>query len=144
MLTEPTKPKDRAMALVLMLAGMALPGAHKFYLGQWGWGWFYLLPGLLFWQDSTGLIPRLACLFEFTWLLLQGQPEFDRRFNSAALALNPSLVLQTVPAPNLNLPTRKEQVENLAQSLRQLEQLRQEGLISEYEFEQQRRQLLQS
>jgi TM2 domain-containing membrane protein YozV len=129
----PLKPKDRAIAIVSTLAGVAVPGLHKFYLGQWGWGWLYLLPGLLFWHSSVGYLPRCACLFEFTWLLLQGQAEFDQRFNGGNVALaNPAQVSQVQTA----------QVENLAQSLRQLESLRQEGLVSEYEFEQQRRQLL--
>jgi TM2 domain-containing membrane protein YozV len=141
--TDSLKPKDRAITIFLALIGAAVPGAHKFYLGQWGWGWLYLLPGMLFWHDSTGLVPRMACLFEFTWLLLQSQPEFDRRFNGGitelALPLSQTMITAMTSAP---AQAQKEQVESLAQSLRQLEQLRQEGLISEYEFEQQRRKLL--
>jgi TM2 domain-containing membrane protein YozV len=130
--------KDRAVTIVLALAGFLIPGLHKFYLGQWGWGWCYFLPSLMFWDASMGLVPRIACLFEGTWLLLLGQTEFDRRFN-------PGLVPASSNTNSSELAQMKtQQVENLGQSLRQLDQLRQEGLITEYEFEQQRRQLIQN
>jgi TM2 domain-containing membrane protein YozV len=133
--SSPTK--DRAITIVLAFAGFLVPGLHKFYLEQTGWGWFYLLPGLCFWDVSLGLVPRLASLFEGTWLMLQSPAEFDRRFNAG-----------TVAAENHNLLgelalVKSQRVENMGQSLRQLDQLRQDGLITEYEFEQQRRQLIQ-
>jgi TM2 domain-containing membrane protein YozV len=129
------KPKDRGMVLVLAVAGLVLPGLHKFYLQQWGWGIAYLLPGLLFWNASTGMVPRIACLIEVVWFLLLGQTEFDRRFGMASST--PGVGLATTGSAVD--PTR---VQALADSLRQLDHLRQEGLITEYEFEQQRRQLL--
>jgi TM2 domain-containing membrane protein YozV len=137
--------KDRAVTIVLALAGFLLPGLHKFYLGQLGWGWFYLLPGLCFWDVDLGLMPRLACLFEGSWLLLQSQTEFDRRFNGitdSSESLGKS-TLALAAAATATTAAKTAQVENMGQSLRQLDQLRQEGLITEYEFEQQRRQLLQ-
>ena len=45
----------------------------------------------------------------------------------------------TSPPPS---PPNPAQVGEIANALRELEQLRQEGLISEYEFEQKRRSLL--
>lgn len=125
------KPKDRGMAIALSVAGCLIPGLHKFYLGSWTWGWSYLLPGLMFWDAPTGLVPRVACLIEGVWFLLQGQAEFDHRFNGGSPHDTDGLV-----------PSDPSRVAAIAQSLRQLEQLRQEGLITEYEFEQQRRQLL--
>jgi TM2 domain-containing membrane protein YozV len=119
------KPKDRGMVLVLAVAGLVLPGLHK----------FYLLPGLLFWNASTGMVPRIACLIEVVWFLLLGQAEFDRRFGTANFAPG---AMSTTTGSTAD-PTR---VQALAESLRQLDHLRQEGLITEYEFEQQRRQLL--
>uniref|UniRef100_B8HLH6 TM2 domain containing protein n=1 Tax=Cyanothece sp. (strain PCC 7425 / ATCC 29141) TaxID=395961 RepID=B8HLH6_CYAP4 len=125
------KPKDRTIAILLAFAGLALPGIHKFYLGRPAWGLVYLLPGLMFWGFPIATIPRIASLMEGVWYLLQGQEQFNHHFNPD-WAANP--ILNREPG----------RVEAIAQALRQLESLRQEGLITEYEFEQQRRQLLGS
>jgi TM2 domain-containing membrane protein YozV len=127
------KPKDRTLATLLAFAGIVVPGLHKFYLGQSLWGMGYLLPGLLFWSFPAGTIPRLASLIEGVWYLFLSQEEFNRRFNPEWAAVG---VLSSGSSVD---PTR---VEAIAQALRQLDTLRQEGLITEYEFEQQRRQLL--
>lgn len=125
------QPKRRVIAALLAFAGLLLPGLHKFYLGRPRWGIAYLLPGMLFLGFDAGLIPRLASVMEGFWYLFQEQQQFDRFFN-------PELAL--VPQPtNAVDPAR---VDAIAQGLRQLEGLRQEGLITDYEFEQQRRQLL--
>lgn len=123
------KPKDRKIASLLALAGMVAPvaGFHKFYLRQPVWGTLYLL---LSWTP----IPRVASGIEAAWYLFQDGHEFDRRFNSE---LPPS------SAPSAATPTiDPDQVGAVAEALRKLEQLRAEGLVSEYEFEQKRRQLL--
>ncbi len=120
------KPKSRKVAVFLALLGTITPlaGLHKFYLGQPLWGICYLL--LL----STP-IPRIACAIEIVWYFVQDQEDFERRFN------------QKQPAQYSQSPTiETNQVGAIADSLRQLDQLRQEGLMSEYEFEQKRRQLL--
>ncbi len=127
------KPKDRTLATLLAFAGIAVPGLHKFYLGQSVWGVGYLLPGLLFWNFPAGTIPRIASLMEGVWYLFLSQEEFNRRFNPEWMVVG---VLSSDSSVD---PSR---VEAIAQALRQLDTLRQEGLITEYEFEQQRRQLL--
>ncbi len=65
------------------------------------------------------------------WYLVQNSAQFDRNFN---LDRGENAVSATLDSQRMNA---------LADSLRQLESLRQEGLISEYEFEQKRRQLLE-
>lgn len=116
----PSAPKRRAIAVALALAGVAAPiaGFHKFYLGQTRWGWLYLL---LSWTP----MPRIACAIEALWYLAQDQQEFDRNFNG----------LLAAPATVAVAP---EQVSAIASALRELDRLRQEGLISEAEFEQKR------
>lgn len=116
----PSAPKRRAIAVALALAGVAAPiaGFHKFYLGQTRWGWLYLL---LSWTP----MPRIACAIEALWYLAQDQQEFDRNFNG----------LLAAPATAVVAP---EQVSAIATALRELDRLRQEGLISEAEFEQKR------
>jgi len=125
-----SKPKSRRVAALLALSGTVLPisGFHKFYLGQPFWGVLYLL---LCWTP----IPRIASAIEGVWYLGQGQDEFNRKFNHD---LVPEALENTNPAPAVD----PAQVGAVADALRQLDSLRQEGLLSEYEFEQKRRQLL--
>lgn len=119
-----SKPKSRKVAAILAFAGAVSPvsGLHKFYLGQPLWGILYLL---LCWTP----IPRVASAIEGFWYLVQDVDEFDRNFNSLG---------STTTKPTVD----PKQVEAIAEALRHLEQLRQEGLISDYEFEQKRRQIL--
>ncbi|OKH37537.1 hypothetical protein NIES2119_12575 [[Phormidium ambiguum] IAM M-71] len=119
-----SRPKSQKIAAVLAFSGTLVPvaGLHKFYLGQPLWGILYLL---LSWTP----IPRVASAIEGFWYLVQDGEEFDRNFNANTVVSFKS----TVAPQNVNA---------LADALRQLESLRQEGLISEYEFEQKRRQLL--
>lgn len=125
MLSQTYPPRNRRTAILLALAGIVVPGLHKFYLGQRGWGIAYLL---FFWSG----IPRIASLFEAIWFLVQGQTAFDAAFNGGT-PLPPQ-----PPAPRID----PAQVGAIADALRQLDMLRQDGLISEYEFEQKRRRLL--
>jgi TM2 domain-containing membrane protein YozV len=113
--------KSRKIAAVLALTGTFSPiaGWHKFYLGQPLWGVVYLL---LSWTP----IPRAASAIESVWYLLQNEAEFDENFNQSS----PQILI----APN--------NVKAISEAMRQLDGLREDGLISEYEFEQKRRQML--
>lgn len=120
--------RDRRIAALLAWVGavplgpFSLAGLHKFYLGQPLWGALYLL---LSWTP----IVRVACALEGAWLLGQGDAEFTHRWPLPT----------AVPAPD---PVHS--VHALAEALHQLEALRQGGLISELEFEQRRRHLLET
>jgi TM2 domain-containing membrane protein YozV len=111
--------QPRHVAIVLAFASVVLPvsGLHKFYLGQHRWGLVYLL---LSWTP----IPHVAAAIETVWYLTQ--PDGFPQTNSVA---------GSVTTPVLLVP-------QLTDSIRQLEQLRVDGLITEYEFEQKRRQFL--
>jgi TM2 domain-containing membrane protein YozV len=111
--------QQRHVAIVLAFASVVLPvsGLHKFYLGQHRWGLVYLL---LSWTP----IPHVAAAIEAVWYLTQ--PDGFPQTNSVA---------GNVTTPILLVP-------QLTDSIRQLEQLRVDGLITEYEFEQKRRQFL--
>ncbi|HAX78317.1 MAG TPA: hypothetical protein DCY88_21465 [Cyanobacteria bacterium UBA11372] len=121
-----SKPKSRKVAAILAFAGTFIPiaGLHKFYLGQPLWGILYLLL-------SPTPIPHVASAIEGFWYLVLSWEQFDRNFN---LDGGGNTIESTLDS---------ERVNALADGLRQLESLRQEGLISEYEFEQKRRQLLE-
>ncbi len=115
--------KNRSVAATLAFAGtLTVSGLHKFYLGQPLWGLLYLLL-------SATPIPKVASAIEGVWLLAQSEDVFNQNFNQGKLVAKSSQ-----PFNN--------QVGAVAEALRELDNLRQEGLISEYEFEQKRRQLL--
>ena len=115
--------KSRSVAAVLAFSGtLTISGLHKFYLGQPLWGIVYVL---LSWTP----IPKVASAIEGVWLLAQDEDAFDRNFNLGKSARISQFVGKQVPA--------------IADALRELDNLRQEGLITEYEFEQKRRQLLE-
>ena len=119
------QPKRRYWAIGLALVSAVLPwpiaGLHKFYLGQPIWGGVYFL----LWNTP---IPRIACAIDAVWYFVQGEAAFEQQFNGVD-SLSP---IQGAP----------QQVITLAEAMRELEQLRVEGLLTEYEFEQKRRQLL--
>jgi TM2 domain-containing membrane protein YozV len=118
-----SKRKSRSVAAVLAFTGtVTISGLHKFYLGQPLWGLLYLL---LSWTP----IPKVASAIEGVWYLAQNEDDFDRNFNLDKSAAMKRAVVGT-------------RVSDIADALRELDCLRQDGLISEYEFEQKRRQML--
>lgn len=133
-LTNQKKNKKIAAALAFLGALQPTPvpfaGIHKFYLGQHGWGLAYIALGMT-------QVPRIASAAEGLWYLIGSQLQ------------------QLGPKPWVNLAddamttegganaSVSDTVDAVASSLREIEQLRQEGLLSEYEFEQKRRSLLE-
>ncbi|MGG6265006.1 SHOCT domain-containing protein [Leptolyngbya sp. AN03gr2] len=122
------KPKSRRVAALLAIVGVVpvfggfhLVGLHKLYLGQRWWCLIYLALAL-----TGSKIAWIAALFDAVFYLIQNPDEFDVNFNDevAAVGLSANPVL------------------SVSESLRELDQLREDGLISEYEFEQKRRKLL--
>ena len=113
--------KKRRVALILALLGTIAPvaGLHKIYLGQPIWGVIYLL----LWSTP---IPRIAAAIDAVWYLVQDSEQFDLQFNG-----NNSDRLQNTP-----------QAKAIADAMRELDKLREDGLVTEYEFEEKRRQLL--
>lgn len=140
------KVKNRKVAAIWALVGvlpLALPGfsethlagLHRFYLREYGWGFVYLFFGLL------TPIPWIAGVLEGIWYLVQDELEFDEHFNQGvSTEESPALALATPP---LMVKSVSPAVKT-AEAVRELDRLRQEGLLSEYEFEQKRRQLINS
>ena len=115
--------KNRRVAVALALLGTVTPiaGLHKLYLGQPVWGVIYIL----LWSTP---ISRIAAAIDAVWYLVQDVEQFERQFNGHS-------------QHNLNLNT-SPQVKAIAEAMRELDRLREDGLLTEYEFEQKRRQLL--
>ncbi|MGB5714302.1 MAG: NINE protein [Waterburya sp.] len=116
--------KERRITVALALLGTVTPiaGLHKLYLGQPVWGIIYIL----LWSTP---IPRIAAAIDAVWYLVQDLEQFERQFNGHS-------------QHNLNLNT-SPQVKAIAEAMRELDQLREDGLVTDYEFEQKRRQLLE-
>lgn len=123
------KNKRTAAALAFLGAIQPTPlpiaGIHKFYLGQYGWGVVYLLLG-------ATQVPRFASVAEGVWYLVA--PQWQR------LGMGRNICLGQEKATGSAIG---ETVDAIASSLREIEHLRQEGLISDHEFEQKRRSLLE-
>ena len=124
------KLRDRKIAAALAFAGAVSPigaGLHKFYVGQPLWGIFYLLL-------SMTPLPRVASAIEGIWYLSQNADEFDLKFNDG--------VTSTATIVSRADVVDSDQIGAVADAVRHLNQLRADGLLSEYEFEQKRRKLL--
>jgi TM2 domain-containing membrane protein YozV len=127
-----TNPKSRRIAALLALVGAVpivggfhLVGLHKLYLGQRWWCLIYVALAL-----TGSKAAWIAGLFDAVFYLIQNPDEFDINFNDE-------------PIPELGTVAAKpNSVVAVSDNLRELDQLRQDGLISEYEFEQKRRKLL--
>jgi TM2 domain-containing membrane protein YozV len=129
--------KYRKVAILLaLISGLApISGFHKFYLEQRKWGIVYLILSLF---PPTLPIPHIASLFELVWYLLQNPQEFDANFNGGQLSEGTD---RTEAWAN-QASRASEAVKAVEEAVRRLETLRQEGLISELEFEEKRRTLL--
>jgi TM2 domain-containing membrane protein YozV len=134
----------RRVAIALAFAGtlpspLPLAWLHKFYLGQYLWGIVYL-------ALTPTLLPQVACALEGVWYLTQSDDGFLARFPTAGSLLNKvHLVEQDQASGQITGQITDQitgQVASLATALRDLDQLRLDGLITEYEFEQKRRSLL--
>ena len=138
-----TPTKSRKIAIALAFAGTVSPlplsWLHKLYVGDYLWSIFYLV------LSPTG-IPQVACGLEGLWYLTQSDERFGDRFPSAGTLLGkatahlPISAIGAIPVPEDS--TAASQTSAMAAALRELDQLRQDGLITEYEFEQKRRKLL--
>lgn len=108
-----------------MFGGFHLVGLHKLYLGQRWWCLIYFALAL-----TGSKIAWIAGLFDAVFYLIQNPDEFEVNFNDEAIPATGTIGLPSNP------------VISVSESLRELDQLRQDGLISEYEFEQKRRKLI--
>ena len=146
------KDKNLAALLAFFFGGI---GAHKFYLGQIGWGVLYFIFCWTF-------IPQFVAFIEFIMLALMDEDEFNRRFNgSNMLQARPVMVNMLPPGPYGQIPyagygpygpasgpgvgTAPGQPKpDLATQLEKLHELRVAGLLTDDEFKQQKAKLLDS
>jgi TM2 domain-containing membrane protein YozV len=146
--------KNRKVAAIWAIAGIAplalpgfgdvhLAGLHRFYLKEYGWGMVYLFFGLF------TPIPWIAGVMESVWYLVQDEAQFNQNFNqgvtSDCIAVDGGATEVSnlgKSAPPTFIVRSVSPAVKTAEAVRELDRLRQEGLLSEYEFEQKRRQLI--
>ncbi|MEM7066495.1 MAG: hypothetical protein AAF572_25430 [Cyanobacteria bacterium P01_B01_bin.77] len=128
--------KNRKISAALAILGALQPtpvpvaGVHKFYTGQYGWGLMYMLLG-------GTQVPRIASAAEGIWYLVG--PHLQKLWGNLTISSG----TEQPASGSGDSSIVEETVEAVARSLREIERLRQEGLLSEYEFEQKRRSLLE-
>ncbi|MEM8502614.1 MAG: SHOCT domain-containing protein [Cyanobacteria bacterium P01_D01_bin.1] len=132
----------RKIAIALAFVGslptpLPLSWLHKFYLGQYLWGVVYLV------LMPTG-IPAVACCVEGVWYLSQSDQSFSDRFPKAGALLADSETKDGATIDASSDTTSAQTAQQVAVAIRELDQLRQDGLVTEYEFEQKRRKLLEA
>ena len=93
-------------------------GAHKFYIGQTGWGLIYLI-------FSWTSIPAFAAFFEFIMFLLMSEEEFNRKFNGGSSQSTASFTDSTT-------------------ALGHLKKLYDDGVITAEEYEEKRKKMLKN
>ncbi|MEL6938301.1 MAG: NINE protein [Cyanobacteria bacterium J06598_1] len=109
-------------------------GVHKFYLGETGLGFLYLL---LFWTA----IPRIVSFIEGIILLCTSDRVFDAKYNYNALQSSPQpAIRQTYQQPVV----RQESVKEKASALGDLKRLYEEDIITAEEYEEKRRKIFDS
>ncbi|WP_202925288.1 SHOCT domain-containing protein [Myxacorys almedinensis] len=113
-----------------MVGGFHLVGLHKLYLGQRWWCLIYVAFAL-----TGSKVAWIAGIFDAIFYLVQNPDEFDANFNNGVMPEAATSVGIFATSPT--------SVNRISETLRDLDQLREDGLISEYEFEQKRRKLLE-
>jgi TM2 domain-containing membrane protein YozV len=140
------KPRSRRIAALLALAG-AVPifggfhivGLHKLYVGQRWWCLIYIALAL-----TGSKAAWIAGLFDAIFYLIQNPDEFDANFNDGSSAESDAIgVFKKASASSIDAVPLAQRSTVIAETLRELDQLREDGLVSEYEFEQKRRKLLE-
>ena len=149
--------KDKNVAAILALF-MGAIGVHKFYLGRIGVGILYLLGAV----TVVGIpFTALLALIDFFVLALMDNDEFNRRYNGSNMLPGAPVVVNMLPpaggypgypppggygygphqAPPPAGPTIRT-ADELKVHLEKLNELRISGLLTEEEFQAQKKKLL--
>jgi TM2 domain-containing membrane protein YozV len=123
------KSKSTAAILAFFLGGL---GVHRFYLGQTGLGFLYLI---FCWT----LIPAFAGFIDFVLFLIMSDQAFNEKYNKH-LGVYPHALTQSL-SNNINISNGNS--ESDLDKLEKLGKLRDAGVISEVEFEKRKLKILE-
>lgn len=124
------KSKSTATILTFFLGGI---GGHKFYLGQPGLGFLYLIFCWTF-------IPAILAFFNFLGLLMMSEDEFNMKYNRI---FTPQPLQQTLTNQLTNQVNISNGTESDLDKLEKLFKLKESGAISEDEYQKKRSKILQ-
>jgi TM2 domain-containing membrane protein YozV len=152
-------PRNQRIAAVLALTSLlpfAITGvpflplvatAHKVYLRQWRWALAYGAIAMM----PIPWIAKMAwtaSVIEGIWYLMQEPEAFDLNFNCTddgamlVVQADGTIGSSVSSSGGSSIASPAAKVFDVTSAVRDLDQLRQDGLISEYEFEQKRRRLI--
>ncbi|MBS5798046.1 MAG: NINE protein [Dysgonomonas mossii] len=115
--------KNKTVAALLAIF-LGCLGIHKFYLGK-GWqGVLYLLI-TVFTLGIAGIIIAIISLIEGIILISMSDKEFDMKYNKQYMSAN-----------------QNNYRGNYIEDIRKLHQLKEDGIITEQEFEDKKRKML--
>lgn len=117
------KDKTTAALMAFFLGGI---GVHRFYLGQTGLGFLYLL---FCWT----LIPAVIAFIDFIVFLAMNKENFDLKYNR--LFFSQPMINNYGPASSI---TQKD----AASEIGRLHELKEKGIITQAEFEAAKRKLI--
>lgn len=117
------KDKVTAALLAFFLGGF---GVHRFYLGQTGLGFLYLI---FCWT----LVPAFIAFIDFIVFLTMSKEGFDMKYNRTYV---PNQVI------NNYIPNPPHQQNNVSSEIERLHGLMEKGIITRAEFEEAKRKLL--
>lgn len=127
------KDKTTATILAFFLGGI---GAHRFYLGQTGLGFAYLL---FCWT----LVPLFLSLIDFIAFLLMSNETFNQKYNSTmhlASQINaPNFTNQII---NNYTPHSVVPEKDITTELERLHSLKERGIITQTDFDDAKRKLI--
>jgi TM2 domain-containing membrane protein YozV len=122
------KSKGTAAVLAFFLGGF---GGHKFYLGQSGMGVLYLL---FFWT----FIPAIVAFIEFIMLLVMSEEDFNKKYNAGMSFQTPQNIVVNVA--NTATAGGSDRIGKL----KELQELRQAGVLTDVQFESEKQRVLSS
>lgn len=123
-------PQKKDKTTAALLAWFLGPfGVHRFYLGQNSMGVGYILGTITI---IGAIVTGIVSFVDFIGFLIMSQDDFDRRYNPHLIAGN---AYETVGAPHSG-PS------NVADEIRKLDTLFQDGVITFEEFEKRKARLL--
>ena len=124
-------------------------GVHRFYLGEAGLGITYLLVSLLVGVFTLGISTAIIGLInfvEFIIFLTMSDEEFDRKYNKGASPVAQQQFIAVPPPPAASAPATPApspaDMPSKAEQLTDLKKLLDDGILTQEEFDAEKKKIL--